>query len=315
MASGQPSGAAQRRRQRRLRSWWRHEQQSIAAALATVMHHSSSKVHTANGHGARSLPPRPRRRWSTSRTTPYGDKALPLGERLAPLSEVAGPQRSDPTVRLSAREAPLLVVPSLRGADGVDGTTVSFLLADNRKLQKEEEEEERRREREEAEHEAHMQELDRRVQTDVPLTPAESRAWRKWAGYVPMPTRRKKKRKKKLPRSGCTRRRRRQWHDPCAGFAVCAVPRDVFPGRRLARDVRHRGRYGPEGQCCSFRFRQWHVQGSFCLYFTPRCVPLVVVRPMMMLRITAGMNQKDSHVARFWPTCWSSSIQDQFEGA
>ena len=119
-----------------------------------------------------------------------GQKTPPPGERPAPLSEVAGPQRSDRTVRHSAGEAPLLVVPSLRGADGVDGTTVSFLLAENLKLQKEEEKE-RRREREEAKYEAHMQELDRRGHADLPLTPAESRAWRKWAGHFPIPTRRK----------------------------------------------------------------------------------------------------------------------------
>ena len=34
------------------------------------------------------------------------------------------------------------MVPSLRGDDGVDGTTVSFLLAENLKLQKEEKERE-----------------------------------------------------------------------------------------------------------------------------------------------------------------------------
>ena len=51
-----------------------------------------------------------------------GQKTPPPEERPAPLSEVAGPQRR-----------------SLRGADGVDGTTVSFLLAANLKLQKEEE--------------------------------------------------------------------------------------------------------------------------------------------------------------------------------
>ena len=38
----------------------------------------------------------------------------------------------------------------------------------------------------------------------------------------------KKRRKKKLPCSGCTRRRRRQWHDRCAGFAGCDAPRDVY---------------------------------------------------------------------------------------
>ena len=134
-------GAAQRRRQRRLRSWWRHEQQSIAAALATA----SGKVHAANGA--------PRSQKLATRAeeeveyephyAPRGQKTPPPGERPAPLSEVARPQRSDHTVRHSAGEAPLLVVPSLRG----------FLLAENLKLQ-EEEEKERSREREEAQHEA-----------------------------------------------------------------------------------------------------------------------------------------------------------------
>ena len=64
----------------------------------------------------------------------------------------------------------------------------------------------------EAEYEAHMQENDRRVHADLPLTPAESRAWRKWAGHFPIPTtrRRKKRKKKKLLRcarlrQGCRR--------------------------------------------------------------------------------------------------------------
>ena len=51
------------------------------------------------------------------------------------------------------------------------------------------------------------------------------------------------------------------------------------------------------------RLRQWHVQGSFCWYFTPRAVvPVVVYRPQM-LRIMAGMNQRDSSLATFWWTC------------
>ena len=200
-------GAAQRRRQRRLRSWWRHEQQSIAAALATVMHHSSGKVHTANGV-SRSQKPATRAEEEVEYEPHYalrGQKTPPPGERPAPLSEVAGPQRSDRTVRHSAGEAPLLVVPSLRGADGVDGTTVSFLLAENLKLQKKEEEEkERRRKRKEAEHEARMQELHRRVMADEQLNPAESYAWRKWAGHLPSEPRRKKKRKKKKTSSYCS---------------------------------------------------------------------------------------------------------------
>ena len=53
-----------------------------------------------------------------------------------------------------AAGAPLLVVPTLHGEDSVDGTTVSFLLAEDLKLTKKEEEEEkerRRKLREEAE--------------------------------------------------------------------------------------------------------------------------------------------------------------------
>ena len=129
-------------------------------------------------------------------------------------------------MRHSAEEAPLLVVPSLRGADGVDGTTVSFLLAENLKLQKKEEEKERRRQREVAAYEARMLELDRRVFRDEPLTPEESYAWRKWAGHLPVPTRSKKKRKKKKlprcarPRQGCRRLRDRQRHVPAVRITV-----------------------------------------------------------------------------------------------
>ena len=209
-------GAAQRRRQRRLRSWWRHEQQSIAAALAAVMHHSSGKVHTAYG-APRSQKLATRAEEEVEYEPHYalrGQKTPPPGERPAPQSEVAGPQRSDRTVRHSAGRAPLLVVPSLRSADGVDGTTISFLLAENLKLQKKKEEEkERRRKREEAQYEARMRELDRRVWADEQLNLAESYAWRQWAGHLPSEPRRKKKRKKKkLPRAPRPRQGRRR---PC----------------------------------------------------------------------------------------------------
>ena len=117
-------GAARRRRQRRLRSWLKHERQSVAMALAEYTHHASRGQTRA------------RAREEVEHVPHYalrGQKTPPPGERPAPL----GPQRSDRTVRHSAGEPPLLVVPSLRGADGVDGTTVSFLLAANLKLQKE----------------------------------------------------------------------------------------------------------------------------------------------------------------------------------
>ena len=66
MASGQTMSDAQRRKERRLRLWWRHEQQSIAMAwqLRRTTARSSAAL-----HGARSLPPGPRRRWSPNRTT------------------------------------------------------------------------------------------------------------------------------------------------------------------------------------------------------------------------------------------------------
>ena len=55
-----------------------------------------------------------------------------------------GPQRSDCTVRHSAGDAPLQVVPALRGDDGVDGTTLRFLLEQNLSLKKKQEEEKER---------------------------------------------------------------------------------------------------------------------------------------------------------------------------
>ena len=82
----------------------------------------------------------------------------------------------------------LLVVPSVRGADGVD------LRSRSRRRR---EEKERRRKWEEAEHEARMQEVDRRFQAYVPLSQAQSRAWRT--------TRRKKRKKKKLSKSSSSR--------------------------------------------------------------------------------------------------------------
>ena len=76
---------------------------------------------------------------------PRGQKTVTSagGEWQAPQAEVAWPQEEAVTVGYLAAGAPLLVVPSLRGADGVDGTTASFLVkAAFRKMQKEKEEEE-----------------------------------------------------------------------------------------------------------------------------------------------------------------------------
>ena len=86
------------------------------------------------------MPPGPRRRWSTSRTTLRGS-----GRHLC--LRLPGPQRSDRTVRHSAGDAPLLVVPALRSDEGVDGTTLRFLLEQNLSLKKKPEEEEKERKR------------------------------------------------------------------------------------------------------------------------------------------------------------------------
>ena len=73
-----------------------------------------------------------------------GQKTPPRGMRPGSLLD-PGPQRSDRTVRHSAGDAPLLVVPALRSDDGVDGTTLRFLLEQNLSLKKKQEEEEERK--------------------------------------------------------------------------------------------------------------------------------------------------------------------------
>ena len=159
-----------------------------------------------------------------------GLKTLPPGMRPEQLPEAPGPQRCDRTVRGTSVGVPLLAVQSLRGFDGVDNTAAKFLLQQALKLKKEEEEEkERRRKREEAQHEARMQELHRRVMANDQFNPAESYAWRKWAGHLPSEPRRKKKRKKKkLPRAPRPRQGRRRLCD-----RLRQVPAVPFPVMHL----------------------------------------------------------------------------------
>ena len=125
-----------RRRQRRLRQWHRHERMTVAMALAEATHHAAPRgrktaragegVEHEQHDGLRALKP-----------------PLP-GVRPGSLFD-PGPQRSDRTVRHSAGDTPLLVVPALRGDDGVDGTTLRFLLEQNLSLKKKQEEEEKER--------------------------------------------------------------------------------------------------------------------------------------------------------------------------
>ena len=212
-----------RRWQRRRRSWWRHEQQSVAAALATAHHHicdrkGKTKVVECEGREEAG---------SETYDAPRGSKTLPPGMRPAPPSEVAEPQVVAATVGYVVVGAPLLAVSSLRGADGVDDTSVKYFLRAELKKKKEEEE----RKQQEM-HERRMQLLNQRVGLDLPLTEAEWAAWRQWMGIVPSSSssagkrRKRKKRKKRLPR---TRRLPRQWHVRCAGFAGNDAPRVMLP--------------------------------------------------------------------------------------
>ena len=226
MANRQPSGAAQRRRQRRLRSWWRHEQQSIAMALVAAAHHSAQ-------YGApRSQRTATRAReeaWSETYHAPRGPKTLPPWMRPTPPSEVAGPQVVAATVGQVAAWAPLLAVSSLRGADGVNDTTVKFLLRAELKEQKEEEVEEERKQ--ELVDEALDDKLDAEMDALMAIGPerltSRHNARFSRAELIERSKRRRtmrkknQRRKKKLPRSGSTRRR--QWHDRCAGFFLVVM--------------------------------------------------------------------------------------------
>ena len=130
---------ARRRRERRLRSWWRHETQSVAAALTAARHHSAGpreevvtrreERQEAEVHETHNAP--------RSQTTP-----LP-GARLAPLSEVTGPQAAVTSGYVAAR-VPLLGAPSLAdsSAEAVDGGALSFLLQHALRDKRKEEEEE-----------------------------------------------------------------------------------------------------------------------------------------------------------------------------
>ena len=111
------------------------------------------------------------------------------------------------TVGYVAAGALLLVVPSLRGDDGVDGTTVSLLLAQNLKRQKEKEEEEKRKWLERREVLLAVP-FGRRSLAQVSRLHAVAGALDDvWEAPSSQPTKRKRKkrRKKKLPRTSSLR--------------------------------------------------------------------------------------------------------------
>ena len=73
-----------------------------------------------------------------------------------------------------------------------------------------EKENEKEKEKEEAEYERRMQVLNRRIRDDIPLSPTEHAAWRRWSGLPSLPSsssgrkRKKKKRRKRRTRRTCT---------------------------------------------------------------------------------------------------------------
>ena len=146
----------------------RHERQTVAVELTAALHPSRDA------------------RWDVAHEALRGQKTASSGMRPAPPEEVSEPQVWAVTVGCVACPGALVSSPMLAGGDATDDVTVAFLVAAALEEKKDEEEKARvRRQREAAEHEARMQELDRRVQDDVPLSQAESRAWMRWAGHLP----------------------------------------------------------------------------------------------------------------------------------
>ena len=119
------------------------------------------------------------------------------------------PQVGAVTVGDVAAPGPLLVVASLAGGDGVDATTVSYLLSVA--LAKKKEEEEKEREEKERKRKVVLARAQERVREGLPLSSAGEDAGRQWTGLPPRQEKRrkrKKRKKRKLPKSsfsGCRR--------------------------------------------------------------------------------------------------------------
>ena len=124
-------------------------------ALAAAQHHSAQRSAGSETYEA-----------------PTGQNTVKAGRRQGDLKDPGPPWVEAVTVGYVAAEAPLPVVPTLRGEDGVDGTTVSFLFSLALEMKK-----------------------------------RERAAWRKWMGLAYSSSfsagkreKRKKRKKQKLPR-------------------------------------------------------------------------------------------------------------------
>ena len=86
-----------------------------------------------------------------------------------------------------------------------------------------------------------------------------------------------------------------------AGFAgddIFAVFPSVFVGRTGTLGIMV---VMDQKDCIAFFWAVACARLVLLVFYTSRCVPPVVVRPLM-LRIMAGLNQRDSNVAKFWRT-------------
>ena len=136
MAARDVATPARRRRERQLRAWHRHVRTTVAMELATALHHIAQRVEA------------PREGVAHEMNVGQRAQKRPLPGKRPGLPPEPEPQVRAATVGHVAALGPLLVVPTLYGEDSVDGTTVSFLLTENLKLQKEKEEEWKEKEKE-----------------------------------------------------------------------------------------------------------------------------------------------------------------------
>ena len=188
------------------RHGWRTRQRRCALALAEKLHHSANKVEP---HDAPRGQEKRAGREEAGLETHSGLRAptpLPQGMRLAPLSEVAGPQRCNRTVRGNSLGAPSLAAPQLAANETLDSAALSFFL--NRALEEKEKEEEERVKREEEQvkrqedqEEALLTRLHAERDALLVLGLGPSRERRR---VVAKRKRKKKKRRRRTRRSRCT---------------------------------------------------------------------------------------------------------------